>query len=123
MILSAIFAVDVWIAGYPRMQVSLFGGGRMAASALLGPVSERLGAERGVDRREPTVRPVLELIKIPRRLYRISELAFEGHQTSEMISGIITGLADGRDIEVTRYRTGTIVHVPAAADPGALPGD
>ena len=45
------------------------------------------------------------------------------HQTSELLSGIITSLVSGRDdIEVTRYRTGIIVHVPATAGPGGRPG-
>jgi len=59
---------------------------------------------------------VLDLIEIRRGLHRIPELAFEEHQTSGMLSGIITGLVSGRDdIEITRHRTGIIVHVPATA--------
>jgi N-acetyldiaminopimelate deacetylase len=65
---------------------------------------------------------VLDLIEIRRRLHRIPELAFEEHKTSEMLSGIITSLAGGRsDIEITRYRTGIIVHVPATASSDGWP--
>jgi N-acetyldiaminopimelate deacetylase len=61
---------------------------------------------------------VLDLVEIRRGLHRVPELAFEEHQTSEMLFGIITSLVSGRDdIEVTRYRTGIIVHVPATAGP------
>jgi N-acetyldiaminopimelate deacetylase len=66
----------------------------------------------------------LDLIEVRRALHRIPELAFEEHQTSEMLSGIITSLvkASGRaDIEITRYRTGIIVHVPATAGPHGRP--
>jgi N-acetyldiaminopimelate deacetylase len=66
---------------------------------------------------------VLDLIEIRRALHRIPELAFEEHQTSELLSGIITTLVSGRDdIEITRHRTGIIVHVPATAGPDARPG-
>ena len=62
---------------------------------------------------------MLDLTEIRRGLHRIPELAFEEHQTSEMLSGIITSLVSGRDdIEVTRYRTGIIVHVPATDGAG-----
>jgi metal-dependent amidase/aminoacylase/carboxypeptidase family protein len=47
------------------------------------------------------------LIEIRRGLHRIPELAFEEHQTSEMLFGIITSLVSRRDdIEITRYRCG-----------------
>jgi len=66
---------------------------------------------------------VLDLIEVRRGLHRIPELAFEEHKTSEMLFGIITSLIGGRgDIEVTRYRTGIIVHVPATASPDARAG-
>jgi N-acetyldiaminopimelate deacetylase len=65
---------------------------------------------------------VLDLIEIRRGLHRIPELAFEEHQTSEMLSGVISSLVSGRDdIEITRHRTGIIVHVPATAGPGGRP--
>lgn len=65
---------------------------------------------------------MLDLIEIRRGLHRIPELAFEEHQTSEMLSGIITSLVSGRDdIEITRHRTGIIVHVPATAGPDGRP--
>jgi N-acetyldiaminopimelate deacetylase len=61
-------------------------------------------------------RRVLDLVEIRRGLHRIPELAFEEHKTSEMLFGIIAGLVSGRDdVEVTRHRTGIIVHVPATA--------
>ena len=60
---------------------------------------------------------MLDLVEVRRGLHRIPELAFEEHKTSEMLSGIIAGLVGGRgDVEVTRYRTGIIVHVPAAGE-------
>ena len=60
----------------------------------------------------------LDLVEVRRGLHRIPELAFEEHQTSEMLFGIITSLVGDRaDIEITRHRTGIIVHVPATADP------
>jgi N-acetyldiaminopimelate deacetylase len=66
---------------------------------------------------------VLDLIEIRRGLHRIPELAFEKHQTSEMLSGVISSLVGGRDdIEITRYRTGIIVHVPAAGAGGTTIG-
>ena len=65
---------------------------------------------------------MLDLIEIRRGLHRIPELAFEEHQTSEMLSGIISSLVSGRDdVEITRYRTGIIVHVPATAGPDGRP--
>jgi N-acetyldiaminopimelate deacetylase len=65
---------------------------------------------------------VLDLIEIRRGLHRIPELAFEEHQTSQMLSGIITSLVAGRDdVEITRHRTGIIVHVPASAGPDGRP--
>jgi N-acetyldiaminopimelate deacetylase len=65
---------------------------------------------------------VLDLIEIRRGLHRIPELAFEEHQTSEVLFGIIASLAGGRDdIEVVRHRTGIIVHVPATAGPDRQP--
>ena len=64
---------------------------------------------------------MLDLVEVRRGLHRIPELAFEEHETSEMLFGIITSLVGGRDdIEITRHRTGIIVHVPAAA--GAVAG-
>ena len=65
---------------------------------------------------------MLDLVEIRRGLHRIPELAFEERKTSEMLSGIISALVGGRDdIEVTRHRTGIIVHVPAAAGPDGRP--
>ena len=62
---------------------------------------------------------MLDLIEVRRGLHRIPELAFEEHQTSEMLYGIITSFASGRDdIEIARHRTGIIVHVPATAGAG-----
>jgi N-acetyldiaminopimelate deacetylase len=64
----------------------------------------------------------LDLVEVRRGLHRIPELAFEEHQTSEMLFGIITSLVGDRaDIEITRYRTGIIVHVPATAGPDGHP--
>lgn len=57
---------------------------------------------------------MLDLVEVRRGLHRIPELAFDEHETSEMLHRIITGLVGGRgDVTVTRYRTGIIVHVPA----------
>jgi N-acetyldiaminopimelate deacetylase len=62
---------------------------------------------------------VLDLVEVRRGLHRIPELAFQEHKTSEMLLGIIARLTAGRgDVEVTRYRTGIIVHVPAPAGAG-----
>ncbi|HEY2264619.1 MAG TPA: hypothetical protein VGI96_18495 [Streptosporangiaceae bacterium] len=77
------------------------------------------GPRPGATPPQGSERPVLDLIGIRRGLHRIPELAFEEHETSEMLSGVISGLASGRDdVEITRYRTGIIVHVPAAAGAG-----
>jgi N-acetyldiaminopimelate deacetylase len=77
---------------------------------------------RPVRRQHPQTsmeQPVLDLIGIRRELHRIPELAFEEHQTSGLLSGVIADLASGRDdVEITRYRTGIIVHVPATGGPG-----
>jgi N-acetyldiaminopimelate deacetylase len=57
---------------------------------------------------------MLDLISIRRELHRIPELAFEEHKTSAKLIEAITAIVQGRDdIEIVRYRTGLIVHVPA----------
>jgi N-acetyldiaminopimelate deacetylase len=61
---------------------------------------------------------VLDLVDIRRRLHRIPESAFEEHETSELLFRVISGLVRDRDdIEITRYRTGIIVFVPATGTP------
>ncbi|MGH3169807.1 MAG: M20/M25/M40 family metallo-hydrolase, partial [Trebonia sp.] len=55
---------------------------------------------------------MLDLIGIRRALHRIPELAFEETKTSDFLAGVIGDLVRGRDdVEVTRFRTGIIVHV------------
>jgi N-acetyldiaminopimelate deacetylase len=57
---------------------------------------------------------MLDLIEVRRELHRIPELAFEEHETSEMLFETITKLLAGReDAEVTRHRTGIIAYLPA----------
>jgi N-acetyldiaminopimelate deacetylase len=61
---------------------------------------------------------MLDLTEIRRELHRIPELAFEELQTSDKLFEKITKLLEGRaDAEITRYRTGIIVHLPAGETP------
>jgi N-acetyldiaminopimelate deacetylase len=66
---------------------------------------------------------MLDLIEIRRELHRIPELAFEERETSEKLFETITKLLDGRaEAEISRYRTGIIVHLPASQAAGGANG-
>jgi N-acetyldiaminopimelate deacetylase len=67
---------------------------------------------------------VLDLIGIRCDLHRVPELAFTETRTSDIVHAAVSSLVAGRgrdDIEVTRHRTGVIVHVPGV-DPGKTVG-
>jgi len=66
---------------------------------------------------------MLDLTEIRRELHRIPELAFEEHATSEKLFATISELLEGHaDAEITRYRTGIIVHLPASEALGETRG-